>query len=168
MTTTSAMITVKPSTKNSLLTDAGIRVSNSSCRSALSPGGANRVHSPRADAGAEGIGFRVVAPPRRERIVIAFGAGLGEVETSPMVEVASLDEVPLREVWRDEARDFTPWLAAHPDHLGKALQMDLELEGAEVSVGRSPPMWFCGMRTPANESSSRTSSRRLTTTTWGS
>ena len=52
-----------------------------------------------------------------------------------MVEVASLDEVPLREVWRDEARDFTPWLAAHPDHLGRALQMDLELEGAEVAVG---------------------------------
>ena len=52
-----------------------------------------------------------------------------------MVEVASLDEVPLREVWRDETRDFTPWLAEHPDHLGKALQMDLELEGAEVAVG---------------------------------
>ena len=52
-----------------------------------------------------------------------------------MVEVASLEEVPLREVWRDEARDFTPWLAADPDQLGKALQMDLELEGAEVPVG---------------------------------
>ena len=52
-----------------------------------------------------------------------------------MVEIASLEEVPLRDVWRDEARDFTPWLAADPDHLGKALQMDLELEGAEVPVG---------------------------------
>ena len=52
-----------------------------------------------------------------------------------MVEIASLDEVPLREVWRDEARDFTSWLAVHPDRLGKALQMDLELEGAEVAVG---------------------------------
>ncbi|MCQ3812758.1 MAG: DUF4268 domain-containing protein [Acidimicrobiia bacterium] len=41
----------------------------------------------------------------------------------------------MREVWRDEARDFTPWLAADPNHLGKALQMDLELEGAEVPVG---------------------------------
>lgn len=55
--------------------------------------------------------------------------------TNLMVEVASLDEVPLREVWRDEARDFTPWLAANPDRLGKALQMNLELEGAEVAVG---------------------------------
>lgn len=52
-----------------------------------------------------------------------------------MVEVASLEEVPLRDVWRDESRDFTPWLAAHPDHLSKALQMDLELEGHEIAVG---------------------------------
>ena len=52
-----------------------------------------------------------------------------------MVEVASLEEVPLRSVWRDEARDFTPWLAANPDLLGKELQMDLELEGKEVPVG---------------------------------
>ena len=52
-----------------------------------------------------------------------------------MVDVASLEDVPLRDVWPDEARDFTPWLAAHPDHLGKALQMDLELEGDEVAVG---------------------------------
>ncbi|MXX44123.1 MAG: DUF4268 domain-containing protein [Acidimicrobiales bacterium] len=52
-----------------------------------------------------------------------------------MVEVASLEEVPLREVWPDEAKNFTPWLAEHPDHLGKALQMDLELEDKEVAVG---------------------------------
>ena len=52
-----------------------------------------------------------------------------------LVEIASLDEVPLREVWPDEARDFTPWLAANPDQLGKALQMDLELEGSEFAVG---------------------------------
>ena len=47
----------------------------------------------------------------------------------------SLDEVPLRSVWRDEARDFTPWLAEHPDLLGRELRMDLELEGKEFAVG---------------------------------
>ena len=52
-----------------------------------------------------------------------------------MVQVESLEDVPLREVWPDEARDFTPWLAEHSDHPGKALQMDLELEGNEVPVG---------------------------------
>ena len=63
------------------------------------------------------------------------GTGFERAGTSPVVEVASLDEVPLRSVWRDEARDFTPWLAAHPDLLGRELQMDLELEGKEVAVG---------------------------------
>ena len=52
-----------------------------------------------------------------------------------MAEVASLDEVPLREVWPDEARDFTPWLAENPDQLGRELHMDLELEKAEFAVG---------------------------------
>ena len=52
-----------------------------------------------------------------------------------MVEVASLEEVRRREVWPDEAKHFTPWLAANPDHLSKALQMDLVLEGDEVAVG---------------------------------
>lgn len=52
-----------------------------------------------------------------------------------MVEVASLDEVSVREVWPDEAHDFTPWLAENPEHLSKALHMNLELEGAEVAVG---------------------------------
>ena len=41
-----------------------------------------------------------------------------------MVEVASLDEVSVREVWPDEAHDFTPWLAENPEHLSKALHMD--------------------------------------------
>ena len=51
------------------------------------------------------------------------------------MEVASLEPVPLREVWRDEARDFTPWLAANPEHLSRALGMDLELVDSEVAVG---------------------------------
>ena len=52
-----------------------------------------------------------------------------------MVEVESLVEVPLRDVRPDEAKDFTPWLAANPGHLGTELGMDLELEGEEVAIG---------------------------------
>ena len=50
-------------------------------------------------------------------------------------EVGSLDEIPLRKVWPDEARHFTPWLAANPGELGKVLHMDLQLEGAEFAAG---------------------------------
>ena len=52
-----------------------------------------------------------------------------------MIRVEPLAEVPLREVWPDEAKDFTPWPAEHPGHLGRALHMDLELQGGEVAVG---------------------------------
>ena len=51
-----------------------------------------------------------------------------------MIDVASLVDVPLREVWGVETQ-FTQWLAAHPYHLGRALHMDLEPEGTEVAVG---------------------------------
>ena len=46
-----------------------------------------------------------------------------------------LESVPIREVWADEARDLTPWLAENTDRLSEALGMDLELEGSEVGVG---------------------------------
>ena len=59
---------------------------------------------------------------------------LGEGTPSPLTEVTSLTEVPLREVWRVETQ-FTKWLATNPDHLGKKLQMNLEFEGNEVAVG---------------------------------
>jgi hypothetical protein len=42
-----------------------------------------------------------------------------------------------REIWNDEAKEFTPWLAK-PENLkllSEALDLELELEGVEVSVG---------------------------------
>ena len=54
------------------------------------------------------------------------------------VVLGELKRVELREVWTDEARDFTPWLAK-PENLmllSKVLgDVELELEGVEVSVG---------------------------------
>lgn len=48
-----------------------------------------------------------------------------------------LEPVKLRDFWDDEAQDFTPWLAKENnlEILSSTLEMDLELEGTEVSVG---------------------------------
>ena len=54
---------------------------------------------------------------------------------SKMPEIAKLEPVDLREVWRNEASDFTPWLAGNLDRLGEALGMDLELVQTEAPVG---------------------------------
>ena len=59
----------------------------------------------------------------------------GDGDAAKTVAVDRLVSVPIREVWRDEARDLTPWLADNLDDLNVALGMDLELEGSEVQVG---------------------------------
>lgn len=51
------------------------------------------------------------------------------------VLIEHLIEVPLRDVWADEASIFTPWLASHPEYLSEALGMNLELVGTELAVG---------------------------------
>ena len=52
-------------------------------------------------------------------------------------ELGSLEKIDLRNFWADEARDFTPWLAEENNLgiLSSTLEMELELEGVEVSVG---------------------------------
>ncbi len=48
-----------------------------------------------------------------------------------------LEKVDMRGVWNSEARDFTPWLAQEVNLalLGEVLEIDLELESQEKSVG---------------------------------
>ena len=50
-------------------------------------------------------------------------------------DIARLEAVDVREVWPDEARHLTPWLADNLDVLSNALGIDLELDGSEVPVG---------------------------------
>ena len=52
-----------------------------------------------------------------------------------MINVTSLTPVDLKEVWPHEASDFTPWLAANLDALGRVLGLDLELQETEAKVG---------------------------------
>ena len=51
-------------------------------------------------------------------------------------ELGRLERVELREVWPNEAADFTPWLADEENLsiLAETLNMELELEGSEVNV----------------------------------
>lgn len=54
-----------------------------------------------------------------------------------MTTLGSLEAVRLREVWPDEARDFTPWLA-QPENiqrLGEAIDYVLEVVHVEAAVG---------------------------------
>lgn len=52
-----------------------------------------------------------------------------------MESIGSLESVDIREVWKDEARDFTPWLAEQAELLGEALGMELVHEETEAAVG---------------------------------
>ena len=51
--------------------------------------------------------------------------------------LGTLEMLDPRTAWSDEARDFTAWLAKAENlaRLSKALDMELEFEGIEVSVG---------------------------------
>ena len=51
--------------------------------------------------------------------------------------VARLEKVDLRQVWKKEDMDFTPWLAGNEslELLGETLGIELELEGREKEVG---------------------------------
>jgi hypothetical protein len=52
------------------------------------------------------------------------------------IGLSRIEWLDIREVWRIEAVDFTPWLLKNVDVLGEALGgLDLELERAEHPVG---------------------------------
>jgi hypothetical protein len=52
-----------------------------------------------------------------------------------MRELGTLTRIDPREVWKNEAADFTPWLAKNLDRLGDVLGLDLELTQQEANVG---------------------------------
>ena len=52
-------------------------------------------------------------------------------------ELSTLTNVPVREVWPDEATDFTPWLVEHISELGDELGLEIDPDSvqSEVLVG---------------------------------
>lgn len=54
-----------------------------------------------------------------------------------MHKLSTLRKVELRDIWRSEAQDFTPWLAQDDNLkiLGDAIGLELELEAQERNVG---------------------------------
>lgn len=52
-------------------------------------------------------------------------------------KLSRLEPVELREIWPDEAQNFTPWLAEEENLilLGETLDMELEFEAQEIYVG---------------------------------
>ena len=50
-------------------------------------------------------------------------------------ELAKIESVDLREIWPNEAADFTPWLAENLSDLGSVIGLDLELQAQEAPVG---------------------------------
>ena len=53
-----------------------------------------------------------------------------------MSTIDTLITVPVRELWPNEANDFTPWLHANPGILGDVLGTELFPEELEAAVGR--------------------------------
>ncbi len=53
------------------------------------------------------------------------------------IDLGRLQKVNLREIWQNEAQDFTPWLAQEENLslLGEALNIELEFEAQEKNVG---------------------------------
>ena len=53
-------------------------------------------------------------------------------------KLGRLEQVDLRDIWKSESQDFTPWLATDDNLLilADTLRMDLELEAQETNVGQ--------------------------------
>jgi hypothetical protein len=52
-----------------------------------------------------------------------------------MIKFGEIKRLKPKDIWPDEARNFTPWLADNLPLLGEAIGMDLELTGREAAVG---------------------------------
>jgi hypothetical protein len=52
-----------------------------------------------------------------------------------MTDFGEIKPVDIRDIWPNEATDFTPWLVENIERLGQALGMEIEVEEREADVG---------------------------------
>jgi hypothetical protein len=52
-----------------------------------------------------------------------------------MTDFGEIKPIDIREIWPNEATDFTPWLVENIERLGQALGMEIEVEEREADVG---------------------------------
>ena len=64
--------------------------------------------------------------------------------------IGRIEKVPLAEVWKNEARDFTPWLFENIEVLGEELDTGLKAIQREKSIG-----WFSADIVAEDESGRR-------------
>ncbi|MHA1832422.1 MAG: hypothetical protein ACTSV7_00395 [Candidatus Baldrarchaeia archaeon] len=50
--------------------------------------------------------------------------------------ISRLKRIPIRDVWKNEEREFTPWLKENIDLLGETLGMELSASEQEAKVGK--------------------------------
>lgn len=67
----------------------------------------------------------------------ATAAAVAPAAPQPAAAFGRLEEVRIRDHWKDEARDFTPWLAKDENLslLAETINMNLELVGVEQRIG---------------------------------
>ena len=52
-----------------------------------------------------------------------------------MTSFGKIQKLKLRDIWQNEAHNFTPWLAKNITALGESLGLELELSTIEATVG---------------------------------
>ncbi|MCF8307453.1 MAG: hypothetical protein K9I68_00440 [Bacteroidales bacterium] len=50
-------------------------------------------------------------------------------------DLGNIKIVEARELWKDEARDFTPWLAENARQLSEVIGIPIEIDSTENKVG---------------------------------
>lgn len=74
------------------------------------------------------------------------------------LDLGTLEQVDLRELWKHEERDFTPWLADNLHRLNATLEMNLELVDISTrNLGPGALTFWPRIAAAEPRSSSRTS-----------